>query len=786
MSDEGAPAAAAQPPSDSQNVRISDAPHEAGGLPAIFESLKQIRRQTGLLRGARALLAINQPTGFDCPGCAWPEPRDHRSVAEFCENGAKAVAWEATERRIGAAFFAAHSVVELSRQSDYWLGQQGRIVTPLHRPAGSDHYQPIAWDAAFARIATALQSLHSPDEAAFYTSGRTSNEAAFLYQLFVRMLGTNNLPDCSNLCHESSGVALRETIGIGKGTVQLEDFALCDAIFVIGQNPGTNHPRMLTTLQEAARRGCAIVSVNPLPEAALTSFRHPQDPLDLIGRSPPIASLHLPVRIGGDAAFLKGLMKELFDEETRRPGQVLDRAFIAEHTAGFDRFAKALAEVPWSELTAESGLDRAQIRAAAEVALKSERIICCWAMGLTQHKEAVATIQEIVNFLLLRGNIGRPGTGACPVRGHSNVQGDRTVGITERPSAAFLNQLGRRFNFTPPPHHGLDTVGTIAAMDEGRVKVFVALGGNFLSASPDTEVTARALSRCQMVAHVSTKLHRGHLIGGQESLILPCLGRTERDLQNGRAQLVSVENSMGIVSASRGNLPPADPLLKSEVAIVCGLAKATLPSSVGIDWDALTADYDAIRDHIEAVIPGFDHYNDRVKNSPGFALPNGPRERRFDTPVGDGKAQFTTHPLPRFELLPGQLVMMTLRSHDQFNTTIYGNDDRYRGIAGGRHVIFMNQADLAARELSSGQRVDITSHFRGETRCARDFVVVPYAIPRGCAATYFPEANVLIPLDSYADKSRTPTSKWVAITVEKTTEKSIEKSTEKTPHNPTS
>jgi len=765
----------AQPPSDSGDVRVRPAPDSAGGLPAIVETVKQLRQQTGLVRGGKALLAVNQPDGFDCPGCAWPEPRDEgggRSALEFCENGAKAVAWEATERTIGADFFAAHSIEELGGRSDYWLGQAGRLVTPLFRPAGKSHYQPISWDDAFGHIAAALKGLKSPDEAAFYTSGRTSNEAAFLYQLLVRRLGTNNLPDCSNLCHESSGVALRETLGVAKGTVQLEDFALCDAIFVIGQNPGTNHPRMLSTLQAAARRGCAIVSINPLPEAALSAFRHPQDPLDLVGKGPAIATLHVPVRVGGDAALLKGIMKEILAAEARRPGQVLDWQFISTRTQGFAEFRSALDAVSWDEIVEESGLDRERargiIRAAAEVALASRRIICCWAMGLTQHKEAVATIQEIVNFLLLGGNVGRPGAGVCPVRGHSNVQGDRTMGIVPQPPPAFLDRLERHFGFAPPRHRGLDTVGTIQAMLDGQVKVFVALGGNFLSATPDTERTALALRRTELVVHVSTKLHRGHLVGGKEALILPCLGRTERDVQAGGEQIVSVEDSMGAVHASAGVLAPAGKALKSEVAIVCGLSKALFPEA--LPWDELAADYDRIRAHIEAVIPGFERYNERLRSREGFLLPNAAREGRFETPAQ--KAMFTAHPLPRLPLGPEQLLMMTLRSHDQFNTTIYGLSDRYRGIAGGRRVVFLNPADIAERGLSAGQRVDLTSHFRGEERLARDFVVVPYPIPRRCAATYFPEANVLVPLESYADKSRTPTSKSVVITVAPSLDKS--------------
>lgn len=734
----------------------------AGGIGALVSTMKQIR-QHGITRGVRSLLTVNQSGGFDCPGCAWPEPRLHRSAFEFCENGAKAVAWETTEARADRDFFARHSVADLGVQSDYWLGMQGRLTEPMVLRPGATHYTPIAWDEAFSLIAAELRGLASPDEALFYTSGRTSNEAAFLYQLFVRQLGTNNLPDCSNMCHESSGYALKETLGVGKGTVQLEDFALADAIFVIGQNPGTNHPRMLSALQAAAARGCRIVSINPLREAGLLRFQHPQDVLDMLGAGTELSSLYLQVRIGGDAALLKGIMKELLADERRRPGTVFDHAFIAEHTTGYPELVASLDALDWTELESLSGVPRAQMRAAADIAAASRRTICCWAMGLTQHKEAVATIQEIVNLLLLGGHMGRPGAGACPVRGHSNVQGDRTMGIVERPDDRFLDRLGQRFGFAPPRHHGLDTVGAIQAMLDGRARVFFGLGGNFLSATPDTERTARALRSCTMTVHVSTKPHRSHLVHGRTALILPCLGRTEVDVQAGGPQVVSVENSMSVVSASRGSLPPASPALRSEVAIVCGLAEATLGEKSKVPWRALCADYGRIRDHIEAVIPGFEHYNERLHGVDGFVLPNGARDRDFKT--RSGRAQFTAHPLPRPTLLPGQLVMMTIRTHDQFNTTVYGLEDRYRGISGGRRVVLMHPADLAERGLRAGDLVDLTSHFAGEERRAERFVTVSYDIPRGCAATYFPEANVLVPLESFADKSRTPTSKAVVITV---------------------
>jgi molybdopterin-dependent oxidoreductase alpha subunit len=603
----------------------------------------------------------------------------------------------------------------------------------------------------------------------FYTSGRTSNEAAFLFQLFVRQYGTNNLPDCSDMCHESSGVALRETLGVGKGTVQLPDFDQADTIFILGQNPGTNHPRMLTTLQQAARRGCRIVSINPLSEVALSRFKHPQSPLDMLGPGTPIATLHLPVRIGGDIALLKGIAKALL-EPRAAPVPGLDRDFVDQHTEGFAALAAHLAQEPWPLLEEESGIPEALIRQAADIAASARRMIACWAMGLTQHRHAVAGIQQVVNLLLLGGHVGRPGAGACPVRGHSNVQGDRTMGIFEHVDDPFLDRLQRRFGFSPPRRPGLDTVAAIAAMAEGRARVFFALGGNFLAATPDTDRTAVALARCRLTAHVSTKLNRSHLVTGQQALILPCLGRSERDRQAGGEQFVTVEDSMSQVHRSQGVLEPAGPELRSEPAIVAGLAQAVLGAGgggpdAGPDWSALGGDYDLVRAHIAAVVPGFQDFNARVRSGggQGFTLPNAARERRFLTP--SGRARFTVCPTPRTTLAPGELVMMTIRSHDQFNTTIYGLDDRYRGIQGGRRVVLLNREDLTALGLPPGQIVDLESRFQGQVRIARRFVVVPYDIPRRCAATYFPEANALVPLDSLADRSRTPTSKSVVITV---------------------
>lgn len=757
----------AQPPEDFTGIEIEPVKRIAGGIPAIISSARHAFREMGALRSLKTLSHLNQKDGFDCPGCAWPDPAD-RTATEFCENGAKHVADEATTKRITPAFFREWSVSALSRQSDYWLGQQGRLTEPMLLRRASRHYEPISWMDAFSLIAEELNALGSPDEAIFYTSGRTSNEAAFLYQLFVRQFGTNNLPDCSNMCHESSGTALTETIGIGKGTVTLEDFELAQLIIVIGQNPGTNHPRMLTSLQAAKRNGCRIMHINPLPETGLNRFKHPQEVFRMLGSGTELADLFLQVRINGDVALLKGIMKEVLLEEERRPGQVLDHGFIREKTAGFEEFTRALKEVSWDELVEQSGVSREEIRAAAGMFIDSERTICCWAMGLTQHKNAVANIQEIVNLLLLRGQIGKPGAGVCPVRGHSNVQGDRTMGIWERPTAAFLDQLAREFRFDPPREHGYDTVEAIKAMHDRRGKVFFALGGNFLSATPDTEYTATALGRCRLTVQVSTKLNRAHLITGEQALILPCLGRTEVDMQECGPQFVTMENSMGIVHSSHGMLPPASEHLLSETAIVGRLARATLRERSSIHWEELTADYDRIRDHIARVIPGFEDYNRRVREPGGFYLPNLAREGTFKTSTN--RANFTVHELPRHRLAPGQFMMMTIRSHDQFNTTIYGLDDRYRGITGERRIVLLHPEDMREAGLKERQVVDLVSHFEGEERLAQHFLVVPYRIPRRCAATYFPEANVLVPIGSVAEKSNTPASKSVVISIRATSQ----------------
>jgi molybdopterin-dependent oxidoreductase alpha subunit len=751
------------PKPDSEPVELTHPSTVAGGLPAITSSVKHIARGTGLVPGSKLLMQINQHGGFDCPGCAWPEPDRDRSRFEFCENGVKAVAEEAAKNLITPQFFADWPISALQAQSDYWLGKSGRVERPMLLREGSDHYEPIGWDEAFQRIGDELYRLPTPEHAAFYTSGRTSNEAAFLYQLFVRQFGCNNLPDCSNMCHESSGVGLTEVIGRGKGTVTLDDFARADAIFIIGQNPGTNHPRMLTSLQAAARRGCTIVSVNPLFEAGLDHFQHPQHPLEFLGSGTRISSLHVPVRINGDVAFFKGVMKEMLAEERSRPGNVLDHEFIDHYTEGFDQFQHALDRVEWSEILAGSGLTREQIRSAADVAMRANRTICCWAMGITQHRNGVANVQEIVNFLLLRGNLGKLGAGACPVRGHSNVQGDRTMGISERMPDWFLDKLGKEFRFEPPRRHGANTVQTIRAMHEGRIQVFVSMGGNFLSAAPDTEYTAAALRRCSLTVQVSTKLNRSHLVTGRTALILPVLGRSEQDIQATGPQLVTTENSMAIVQSSQGTREPTSPHWRSECAVVAGLAKATLGTRANIDWDWLVADYDRIRDHIERVVPGFDRYNERARAIAGFSLPNRVSWQDYATP--GGRARFTVHPLPELRLEPDQFLLTTVRSHDQFNTTIYGLEDRYRGVKHGRRVVFLNRDDCEEFGFQKGDLVDLTSHFRGEQRHARAFAVYPYQIPRRCAAAYFPETNVLVPVDHFAERSNTPASKSIVITI---------------------
>jgi len=752
-----------KPPNDNNEAQPEG--KHAGGWKALTTGLRHVARQSAPVSTSRALLRVNQPDGFDCPGCAWPEP-EKPSRFEFCENGMKAVAWEATAKQAGPAFFAEHPVAELFKQTDHWLEAQGRLTHPMRYNRDADRYEPVSWDDAFALIGERLNALASPDEAIFYTSGRTSNEAAYLYQLFGRMYGTNNFPDCSNMCHESSGEALGKAIGIGKGTVTLADFEEADAIFVIGQNPGTNHPRMLTELQNASRRGAKIVTLNPMRERGLEAFLHPQHAGAMLsGNATPITTHYFQPLVGGDLAALKGVCKLLLEAEDARPGTVLDHAFIEEHTAGFDAFADDLRATGWDQIETQSGLSRSQLDEIAGVYRESERTIVCWAMGLTQHKHAVPTLEMVVNLLLMRGNLGKPGAGACPVRGHSNVQGDRTMGITERPGPAFLDALREALHFDPPTEHGLDVVAAIGALHNGGAKVFVGMGGNFVSATPDTPHTIEAMRRCDLTVHVSTKLNRSHTVVGRDALILPCLGRTELDVNRaGQPQRVTVEDSMSQVHASAGRKAPASEHLRSEPAIVAGIAGATLPDNPRVDWDALANDYDRVRDLIEQTIPGFDHFNERINQPGGFYLGNAARDRTWNT--RGNKAHFNAAAIPDLTLPEGQLRLMTLRSHDQYNTTVYDNDDRYRGVRGNRQVVFLNRDDIAALGLTDGQRVDITSHFAdGKPRRVSGFTVMAQPITRGCAAGYFPELNPLVSVDSFADRSRTPTSKFIPVTL---------------------
>ncbi|MFB7777259.1 FdhF/YdeP family oxidoreductase [Streptomyces bauhiniae] len=748
--------------------RTGEPKHAAAGLPAVGHSLRIAQQQMGVRRTALTLLRVNQKDGFDCPGCAWPEP-EHRHMAEFCENGAKAVAEEATLRRVTPEFFAAHPVADLAGRSGYWLGQQGRLTHPMYLPEGADRYEPVSWERAFDIVAEEIAALGSPDEAVFYTSGRTSNEAAFLYQLFARELGTNNLPDCSNMCHESSGSALSETIGIGKGSVLLEDLYRADLIIVAGQNPGTNHPRMLSALETAKASGAKIISVNPLPEAGLERFKNPQTPQGML-KGAALTDLFLQIRIGGDQALFRLLNKLILETDG-----AVDKEFVREHTHGYEEFADAAAKADWDETVAATGLGRAEIERALEMVLASKRTIVCWAMGLTQHKHSVPTIREVVNFLLLRGNIGRPGAGVCPVRGHSNVQGDRTMGIFERPAPAFLDALEREFGFAPPREHGFDVVRAIRALRDGEAKVFFAMGGNFVSASPDTEVTEAAMRRAALTVHVSTKLNRSHVVTGARALILPTLGRTERDVQDGGEQFVTVEDSMGMVHASRGRLAPASPHLLSEPAIVARLARRVLPDST-VPWEEFERDYAAVRDRIARVVPGFDDFNARVAHPGGFTLPHAPRdERRF--PTATGKANFTAAPVEHPELPEGRLLLQTLRSHDQYNTTIYGLDDRYRGITDGRRVVLVHPEDARELGVDDGSYVDLVGEWSdGVERRAPGFRVVHYPTARGCAASYYPETNVLVPLDATADTSNTPASKSVVVRLEARPEGRLEQS----------
>ena len=756
----------AQPPEKLTGIQLIDIPTSAVGAKAIKSALKHIKDEVGIIKGIGLLKNLNQKFGFDCPGCAWPDPDAKRSfLAEYCENGAKAVAEEATKNKVSPLFFTTHSVKELSKLSDYEIGKSGRITHPMYLPEGKDNYEEISWDEAFKIIGDELNSLNSPNEAIFYTSGRTSNEAAFLYQLFVRQFGTNNLPDCSNMCHESSGVALSETLGIGKGSVTLDDFNHSDLVIVIGQNPGTNHPRMLTALSETKKNGGKIITVNPLPEVGLLNYKDPQNPLKWIGAGQDLTDVFLQVKINGDVALLKIILKLMKEKEDAEPNTVFDHQFIKEKTAGLEELLKDLDNYSIEELLPQTGLTFKQIEEAANQIINNDKIIICWAMGLTQHKNAVDNIREVVNILLLKGSIGKQGAGTCPVRGHSNVQGDRTMGIWEKSPNWFLDSLEKEFNFKAPRKHGFDVVECIEAMHEKKAKVFIGMGGNFISATPDTEFTAEALNNCNLTVQVSTKLNRSHLIHGKKALILPCLGRSEKDYQVSGEQFISVENSMGVVHQSHGHLEPCSEKLLSEPAIVAGLANATLKNTT-TNWTELTSNYDLIRDKVEAIIPGFENFNKRVKIKGGFYLPNNARDSNFES-TKTGKANFSLNIPSKIALEKDQFMMMTIRTHDQYNTTIYGLNDRYRGVLNERRIIFMNQKDMDSLSLKKLDLVDLTSHYNDEKRVAKGFLAIPYSIPEQCTATYFPETNVLVPIKSKADLSNTPASKTVIISIQK-------------------
>ena len=727
---------------------------QAAGTPAVVSSLQHVFGKAGVVRGTKALLGINQAGGFDCPSCAWPDPDGPRAVAEFCENGAKAIASEAMSRTIGREFFAAHSVAGLMAESDAWHDLQGRVAEPMVLREGATHYEAISWDEAFAIVADELRELDSPDEALFYTSGRASNEAAFLWQMFVRAFGTNNLPDCSNMCHESSGLALTEAVGVGKGTVTLEDFLEAEVILCVGQNPGTNHPRMLSTLEEAVARGARVVAVNPLKEAGLLGFAHPQHLRGILGKASPLASTYLQVKVNGDMALFRGVAKALVTMGAA------DDGFIREHGSGYEEYRSLLEATPWAEIEERSGIGRDAIEELALLLAEGEkRLITCWAMGLTQHRNAVATIREIANIHLLLGAIGRPGAGLCPVRGHSNVQGDRTMGIFEKMPEPFLAALEKQAGVPIPRKHGFDTVDSLHAMHAGRAKVFIALGGTFAQATPDSDVTAAALRTCRLTCHIATKLNRSHLIPGKRALILPCLGRSEAD--GGR--FVTTENSMGVVQSSEGKLRPASEQLLSEPDLVARMADAVLGDVGKIRWRWLAEDYDRLRIWIEAVVPGFENFNARVRQPGGFYLPNAAKERIWNTP--NSKANFSSVPLDSFRASAGRFLLQTLRSHDQFNTTIYGLDDRYRGISGMRDIVFLNPEDLAALGVKPGGRIDVTSHWSDGERHLKGFRAIPYDMPRGMAAAYFPEANVLVPAGHVAEGSNTPASKSIEVSI---------------------
>ncbi|XAS68175.1 FdhF/YdeP family oxidoreductase [Micrococcaceae bacterium Sec5.7] len=750
---------------DENNLEVGKPKDWAAGIPGVYHSMQPALKHMGVGRAGKTLLGLNQKDGFDCMSCAWPDP-GHRKTFEFCEQGAKAVTWEATPVVVAPEFWAEHSVSELRGMSEYWLGLQGRLTEPVYKPAGEDHYRPVSWDEAFSILARRLKSLASPDEAAFYTSGRTSNEAAFLYQLFVRAYGTNNLPDCSNMCHESSGWGMGQTIGIGKATITYDDFAKADLIIIMGQNPGSNHPRMLTALEEAKEAGCQIVAVNPLPEAGLMRYKNPQKVNGIIGRGTQLADQFMQIRIGGDMALLQAVSKRVLDAEAKNPGTVLDHDFLKKHCQGLEELKAHLRTLDEEAVLEATGLRREEIDELAARYLKAEKVIITWAMGITQHKKGVATIKEMINLLLLRGNIGKPGAGASPIRGHSNVQGDRTMGIWEQMPPAFMDALGKEFSFEPPRAHGADVVESIRRMRDGGIKVFVALGGNLVAAISDTHAAESAMENTEMTVQISTKLNRSHTVTGKEALILPTMGRTEIDMQESGPQFVSVEDTVCAVHASHGTVEPVAPRLLSEVAIVSRLAGKVVSPGIQADWAGFEGNYDLIRDHISHVVAGCEDYNARIRQEGGFVLANGPRDSRtFPTPTG--KAMLTVNQLEHIERPARTLILQSMRSHDQFNTTIYGHNDRYRGIKKGRNVVFVSPEDLAELGLSDGQFVDVHGVYKDNAeRVLRKLRVVSYPTARGCAAAYYPEANVLVPLESVAEGSHTPVSKAVIVRLE--------------------
>ncbi|WP_022884076.1 FdhF/YdeP family oxidoreductase [Glaciibacter superstes] len=750
---------------DDSEIEITKPQTSAAGIPGILHSMGPAFKEMGISRSLKTLTAMNQKDGFDCMSCAWPDP-DHRKALEFCENGAKALTWEATQLTVPTSFWASHSINDLLKKSEYWLGMQGRLTEPVWKAPGENYYQPVSWERAFGIIAAKLNGLASPDEAAFYTSGRTANETAFIYQLFVRAFGTNNLPDCSNMCHESTGLAMGQTLGIGKSTIAYKDFAKADLIIIMGQNPGTNHPRMLTALEEAKDAGTEIVAVNPLPEAGLLRYKNPQRVRGIIGNGTGLADQYLQIRLGGDMALMQALSKRVLEAEAANQGTVLDHTFLDEHCQGLEELKVHLSSLEESTVLEATGLTTAEIDELASRYLKADKVIITWAMGLTQHKKAVPTIKEIINLLLLRGNIGRPGAGASPIRGHSNVQGDRTMGVWEKMPPAFLDALQAEFGFDPPRKDGVDSVDGIRGMRDGRIKVWIALGGNLVAAISDTAVAEAAMQTTEMTVQISTKLNRSHAVVGEEALILPTMGRSEIDLQVTGEQFVSVEDSVCAVHASHGRIPPVAPNLLSEIAIVTRLARAVLGDKVAVDWTGFERNYDLIRDHIEHVVEGFTDFNVRVRQDGGFVLANGPRDSRT-FPTATGKAMLTVNDLEYIERPEGRLLLQTLRSHDQFNTTIYSLNDRYRGIKKGREVIFVNPDDLVELGLVDGELVDVHSEFTdGIERVLRKWRVVSYPTARGCAAAYFPEANELVALDSTAEGSNTPASKSVVIRLE--------------------